>query len=136
MLSLSSKSIYSLAALLELALSYDKSLVSIKEIAEASGIPEDYLRQLLILMKRAGLVESSRGTNGGYKLKRPPALVTVGEIIAATEGPFKITTKPKERVIFDYLMGRQKEVEKIFNHTLEQLIAEKQRYEKNIVYNI
>ncbi len=57
-----------------------------QEIAEAEGIPPDYVGQILMKLKTAGLVNSHRGTNGGFSLAREAATINIAEILAATEG--------------------------------------------------
>ena len=65
---------YSLKALLMLAERYPGSEPTrVEEIAESQGIPENYLRRLLIELKRGGLVASQKGPSGGYLLARSPA---------------------------------------------------------------
>jgi len=59
----------------------------IREIAEEHGIPERYLVQVLLRMKGAGLVISIRGASGGYRLARPAAQISLGEILTAIDGP-------------------------------------------------
>ncbi len=58
-----------------------------REISESQGIPEEYLEQLMMPLKRAGLVRSQRGVRGGYTLARPASQITVLEILEALEGP-------------------------------------------------
>ena len=78
---------YAARALLSLALHGDERPTSVKEIAERTNLPQPYLEQILLSVKGAGLVRSKRGVGGGYLLARPPAEITLGEIIAAVEGP-------------------------------------------------
>src|SRR3954447_14983862 len=59
----------------------------IREIAEANGIPERYLVQILLRLKGAGLVTSVRGASGGYRLARPAARISLREVLAAIDGP-------------------------------------------------
>src|SRR5512142_938399 len=61
--------------------------VRIREIAEAHGIPERYLVQVLLQLKGAGLVVSTRGASGGYRLARPADQISVGEVLDAIDGP-------------------------------------------------
>ena len=58
----------------------------IQEVARRQGIPQRYLEQVLLLLKRAGLLESKRGSAGGYQLVRTPAAISVGEVLRAVEG--------------------------------------------------
>jgi len=78
---------YWLRAMTELARSYgDGRLVSIAEIARNEDLPLSYLEQLVGELRRARLVEGTRGVHGGYRLARPPAEMTVGEVYRVLEG--------------------------------------------------
>lgn len=57
------------------------------EIAERRGIPEKYLVHILLQMKRAGLVRSVRGSQGGYLLARSPDDITLFDVVCAIDGP-------------------------------------------------
>lgn len=59
----------------------------IREIAEEHGIPERYLVQILLQLKGAGLVLSTRGAAGGYRLARPATSISLGEVLTAIDGP-------------------------------------------------
>jgi len=78
---------YAARALLSLALHGSDSPTSVKEIAERTNLPQPYLEQILLSAKGAGLVRSKRGVGGGYVLARPPAEITLADIVAAVEGP-------------------------------------------------
>jgi Rrf2 family protein len=79
---------YACRALLELALEYDNSSpVQLDEIARKQLIPKEYLVQILLMLKSAGLVRSKRGAGGGYMLARPPADITLGEVVRLVDGP-------------------------------------------------
>ena len=84
---LSTRGRYSVTALYELALHYGERVVPLKAIAKTQGLSENYLEQLMSPLRRAGLVESVRGAQGGYTLALPPEEVTIGRIITAVEGP-------------------------------------------------
>ena len=87
---LSTKGRYSVTALYELALHYGEGVVPLKTIAQTQLISETYLEQLMVPLRRAGLVESARGAQGGYTLALPPEEVTIGCIITAVEGPIAL----------------------------------------------
>ena len=70
-----------------LAHHYGKGPLPIAAVAKASSVPTAYLEQLIGPLRRAGLVESTRGAQGGYQLARPPDAVRVGEVYRAMEGP-------------------------------------------------
>ena len=82
---LSTRGRYGIRAMLDLALNADGSPVPIKAIAERQEIPEAYLEQLIAVLKREGLVTSTRGAQGGYMLSRPASQITVGQILRALE---------------------------------------------------
>ncbi len=63
------------------------SPVTLKSVAERQGISEAYLEQLIGALRRAGLVRSLRGSQGGYSLARRPEDISVGDIIRVLEGP-------------------------------------------------
>ena len=85
---LSTKGRYGLTAMLFLARHSEEGPLSLRRMTE-TGIQPDYLEQLLGSLRRAGLVCTCRGAQGGYSLARPPEEITVGEIITATEGPVR-----------------------------------------------
>lgn len=87
---ISTKGRYSVTALYELALHYGKGPVSLKCIARSQGLSENYLEQLMVPLRRAGLVQSIRGAQGGYMLSREPEQITIGEIITTVEGPIAV----------------------------------------------
>lgn len=70
-----------------LARQYGNGPMSIAAVSRASSVPTAYLEQLIGPLRRAGLVESKRGAQGGYVLTRPPELVRVGEVYRVMEGP-------------------------------------------------
>lgn len=74
---------YSVKALLDLSLQQGYGPVSVKAIATRQDIPAPYLEKLLIEMRRAGLVQSIRGSMGGYKLALEPAQISLGQILEA-----------------------------------------------------
>lgn len=80
---LTTKGHYSVKALLDLALQPNGQPTSVKAIAQRQSLPAPYLEKLLIEMRRAGLVHSVRGAQGGYQLARLPAHISLGQILEA-----------------------------------------------------
>lgn len=74
---------YSVKALLDLSLQPGYGPTSVRAIAQRQDLPAPYLEKLLIEMRRAGLVKSVRGSQGGYCLARSPAQVSLGQILEA-----------------------------------------------------
>jgi Rrf2 family protein len=91
-LTLSSK--YAILALAELA--RREGLASVTAISAATGIPAAYLAKLLPLLTRHGLVRTARGRQGGVALAKPPAEISLREIIAAVESPAALQDCPFE----------------------------------------
>jgi Rrf2 family protein len=86
----------------ELARSYrHERLLSISEIARSEDLPLSYLEQLVGELRRAGLVEGTRGVRGGYRLARPPHEITVGDVYRILEGE----VAPVDCTAEDYLPG-------------------------------
>ncbi|GBD18531.1 Rrf2 family transcriptional regulator [Thermomicrobium sp. 4228-Ro] len=78
---------YGLRAMVSLARMYGRGPMPLSVIAQDSAVPVAYLEQLMLPLRRAGLVVSTRGAHGGYQLARPPEQVKVGEIYRVMEGP-------------------------------------------------
>ena len=90
---------YGLRAMAELARRYGEGPVSLAEVAQAEDISLAYLEQIVIPLRRAGLLVSTRGARGGYSLAREPSFITVGEIIRVLEGaiiPIRCMTEGKD----------------------------------------
>jgi Rrf2 family transcriptional regulator, cysteine metabolism repressor len=83
----SKKSEYALRALIELTTAYGKTLLQRHEIAARQNIPIEFLEQILLGLKNAGLLASRRGVSGGYALLKPPQDITVGQVIRVLDGP-------------------------------------------------
>lgn len=62
----------------------------LKDVAKNQGISEKYLSRLVIELRRAGLISSVRGAGGGYKLARPPKMITILDVLEVMEGPLAI----------------------------------------------
>lgn len=82
----SAKEMYGLRAMGEFARQFGKGPIALSEIAKAQGISQTYLEQIAIDLRRAGLLESKRGAQGGYFLSRAPQDIVAGEVIRALEG--------------------------------------------------
>ena len=84
---ISKKGLYALEAMIALAKNYPGRTTKIHEIAESDQIPEKFLEAILLDLKTARLVESVRGAQGGYLLRREPSKLFLGEIIRTIDGP-------------------------------------------------
>jgi Rrf2 family transcriptional regulator, cysteine metabolism repressor len=84
---ISTKGIYGLEALLDLAIHSDGEHINIKSIADRQGIPEKYLEQIFGTLKKGGIIKSVRGAQGGYFLGTEADQITVRQILNTLEGP-------------------------------------------------
>jgi Rrf2 family transcriptional regulator, cysteine metabolism repressor len=82
----SAKTEYGVRLMIELGRQEGDQPTSLKVIAEAEGLPLSYLEHVVASLKRAGLVTSSRGAQGGYRLARPAERISMDEVVLALEG--------------------------------------------------
>jgi Rrf2 family protein len=82
----SSKAHYGLRMMTEFAKAYGQGPLSLAEVARAESLPLAYLEQLAGWLRRGGLIESTRGVHGGYRLSRAPEEITVLDIVIVVEG--------------------------------------------------
>jgi Rrf2 family protein len=133
-----SKLDYALRALLDLATQPPGRPAQSREIASRQDVPESYLNQLLVILRRAGLVRSVRGAGGGYILNREPHQVTVIELVEALHGPDFLGERTDEGAatttgwVFQNLQRRvggtvRRELEKL---SLEDLVQERRKLDE------
>jgi Rrf2 family transcriptional regulator, cysteine metabolism repressor len=116
-------------AAVDLAMQAGPAPIQAKTIARRQGIPARFLEQVLHAMKKAGLVSSQRGAQGGYVLSKKPSDVSVAEILEALEGPFLRLTEvngnlhptTKSQALLGKVWDRVHEAER---HVLEALTVE------------
>jgi Rrf2 family protein len=84
---ISAKADYAVRAAVELAATDGSKPIKAQRIATAQGIPLNFLENILGELRHAGIVRSHRGAEGGFTLARPPAQISVADIIRAVEGP-------------------------------------------------
>jgi len=85
MIGISSKTIYAVAALQELGSIQDDSVLKIKEIAANANIPQNFLEQILLELKKQGLLNSTKGAHGGYKLAKSLKDITLKDVVIILE---------------------------------------------------
>ncbi len=85
MIGISSKTVYAVAALQELGCITDNSVLKIKEIAASANIPQNFLEQILLELKKQGLLTSTKGAYGGYKLARDLKDITLKDVVVILE---------------------------------------------------
>jgi Rrf2 family protein len=78
---------YGVRMMVELARHHGAGPISLAEMADHESLPRPYLEQLVVSLREAGLVTSTRGAHGGYQLTRDPSEIKMGEVLRALEGP-------------------------------------------------
>lgn len=101
---LSTKIRYGLRAMLDLTFQYGAGATAMREIARRQHISEPYLEQIVTAFRKAGLISSIRGVQGGYQLAKNPTEITLAMIIEALEGPLlpaslTVPTDPEDAAI-------------------------------------
>jgi len=138
---------YALKTILDLALHYGNSPVSIPELAKRADISIKFLEQILLDLKRGGFVESRRGNAGGYLLARDPANIKLGEIIRFIDGPIEPVAcvnqnydgcSDKSKCIFRNIWEKVSSAtaEIIDNITFEDLVNQLKSAEPKYIYQI
>jgi len=84
---LSTRGEYASRAMLELSFHYEEGPLHIREISQAQDIPERFLEQILLNLKRSGYLRSKKGPRGGYYLAKHPSEINVADVIRAMDGP-------------------------------------------------
>lgn len=94
---ITTKSRYAIRSIFALVLmGGDSRPIALTQIAEHEDISRKYLEQIFIKLKKSGIVEGSRGAQGGYMLARPPENIKLKEVIYAMDGPVKISDCTQE----------------------------------------
>lgn len=132
---ISHRGLYALKALVHLAEAHERGLVKIHAIAEEESIPVKFLESILVALKNGRLVSSERGRDGGYRLRRPPAEILVGEVVRLVDGPlapfgdavelaYRVRTEPRHAGLFDLFLDVRNAAAAILDHTsLADLVA-------------
>ena len=135
---ISTKGKYGLRAMIDLAQYSEQEAVSISSIAQRQKISESYLEQLVAKLKKAGLVVSTRGAAGGYRLARSASEISVGDVLRALEGDVRAVIctaqteegcEGEELCVTKYVWQRINEsIEKTVDEMmLDQLVAESRK---------
>lgn len=141
-MNISAKTEYACIAVLELAARYDQCKpVRIREIAEANGIPSRFLVQILLQLKSAGIVGSTRGASGGYQLVKPPGEITLADVMSVCDGHCSapITSVERQSAASRTLMATWRDVARVQHEMLEattfaQLVEQAAEQSDNMYY--
>ena len=122
--------VQALQALLELAQQPGEWL-SVTAVASAQGLPAPMLEQLLLDLRRAGLVEARRGRQGGYRLARPPQAIRVGEVFSAVGAPLALLEpeQPDARAEQQVLRSLSRRMQQALDRELQGLSLQELLYD-------
>jgi len=135
---ISQRGLYALKALTHLGEAYGQGLVKIHVIAEEEGLPEKFLEGILVTLKHARLVTSERGRAGGYRLRRPPEEIVIGEVVRIVDGPLApfgdavelaqlVRTVPRHAGLFDLFLDVRNSAAAILDGTTLRDLLERNR---------
>lgn len=118
---LSTKGVYGLMAMYELCKSPKDTPMQNKEIAKSANIPQNYLEQLLPMLRQAGLIKSIRGANGGFLLAKSAKEILIKDIFIALEGDLQVSNSPTTLTCKLFFDRCNEELGKIFDLPLDTL---------------
>lgn len=122
MIGISSKTIYAVAALEELGKSSDRKVLKIKEIAANADIPQNFLEQILLELKKQGLLASIKGAHGGYKLAKDLKDITLKDVVLILESDMFSNTQetgnPGLKLFWEDMLSN---VSKVFEIPLSEI---------------
>jgi Rrf2 family protein len=124
----SKKGLYALQALMNLTRHYPEGAIKIRKIAAEEKVPEKFLELILHELKVARIVDSERGVHGGYRLKRAPRQIFLGEVIRTLDGPLApfgdaaslrklVQHDKRHRGLFQIFLDVRNSAARILDHT-------------------
>ena len=129
------KSKYAVSAMFSLA--YYGQFCTVRSLSALINVPAPFLEQIMGSLKKAGLVKSIRGSQGGYQLLKSANEITVLDILLALEGPFKLTDGfSVHDVLKTYWQEVDVGIQRIFNQSLQNLVDEQKIKEHSLMYSI
>ena len=134
----SRRGLYALQALIHLAEVYEGGLVAARTIAEKEGIPEKFLEGILLALKNARIISSERGREGGYRLRKPPQELFIGDVVRLIDGPLapfgdvvelqhRVKTETRHPGLFDVFLEVRNSASAIVDRTSLADLVERDR---------
>ena len=134
---LSTKGVYGLSAMFELSLIKSSKPTQIKDISAKAGIPQNYLEQLLVVLRRANLVKSVRGAHGGYLLAKSANDIFVKDILIALEGNLTIVEQEtNDNALNMFYKESNEKLKSIFDISLLELQEYQEKVSQQLNYSI
>ena len=135
---ISRRGLYALKALIHLAAAYEGGLVAARTVAEKEEIPEKFLEGILLALKNARVITSERGREGGYRLRKPPKEIFIGDVVRLIDGPLaplgdvaelqqRVRTEPRHPGLFDLFLDVRNAAATIVDRTSLADLLERDR---------
>ena len=134
MMTITKKHQYGLMAMFELGSLLNQGPVQLKLIAQSADIPHAFLEQLILSLKRAGLVKSTRGAKGGYELAQPANVISIQSIFSAID-PVHVPSNHTDSLSF-FWTKLNHHVDQFFNMSLQTLIDDSRNNRQVLSYTI
>jgi Rrf2 family protein len=137
MIGISSKTIYAIAALKELGSIPDNEVLKIKEIAANASMPQNFLEQILLELKKQGLLMSIKGAHGGYKLARSLNDITLKDVVLILESDiFSDNYQTDDQALKFFWDDIKQQVSTVFEIPLSELKSYQLKADKTLNYSI
>lgn len=137
MIGISTKTIYAVAALNELGTTPDQDVLKIKEIAARASIPQSFLEQILLELKKQGILSSVKGAHGGYKLAKDLKDITLRDIVQILEtDAFSDICRTENPALKLFWEDIQQGVEEVFSMPLSELKNYQMKANRTLNYSI
>jgi len=137
MIGISNKTIYAIAAIHQLGLIKQEDRLKIKEIAQRGNIPQKFLEQILLELKKKSVLRSTKGAKGGYSLAKPIKEITLKEVIGILENnAFEEICKTDNLTLKLFWEEKQKALLNVLNTPLSELDIYQEQANKNFNYMI
>lgn len=130
---LTTRSEYALLALVYLARNKEEGFISIETIARAQGIPPKFLEQLMLALKRAHFLRSTKGQRGGYALSKQPDQISLAEVIRLFDGALAPTESVSENFYESTPIEKEKKLTKVFKDIRDHI---SQKLEKTTIADV
>jgi Rrf2 family cysteine metabolism transcriptional repressor len=130
---LTARSEYALLALVYLARHENEGYISIENIANAQGIPSKFLEQLMLAMKRAHFLHSTKGQRGGYALAKEPHQITLAEVVRLFDGALAPTESVSENFYESTPIEKEKKLTRVFKDIRDYV---SQKLEKTTIADV
>jgi Rrf2 family protein len=137
MIGISNKTIYAIAAIHQLGLIKQEERLKIKEIARRGSIPQKFLEQILLELKKKSVLRSTKGAKGGYSLAKPIKEITLKEVIGILENnAFEEICKTDNPTLKLFWEEKQKALLNVLNTPLSELNMYQEQANQNFNYMI